>query len=525
VTFASRETRSAVLAGFTIRGGLTTQSGGGVLVGSSSPTIRGNIITANRACTGVGVYSTFGSPLIEHNRITGNTIHGCTGGWGIGVYIGGNSSAEVIGNEITNNTGEAATGGGLALFAAGSAVVRDNLIAGNATSGPLGCGFGGGIATANFSAAKIINNVIVGNSACIAGGIQWGGSTGSNLFVNNTVADNEASIKWPGVYVSGFDSRNQLHNNIFAAKSGPAFFCENAATLSSPVMKGNDIFTGQGSAYGGTCTDQSGLNGNISADPQFVNAAGRDYRLRGSSAAIDTGNDAAPFLPSADNAGYARIGDGNADGTAHVDMGAFEYRNHAPVVFAGNDQTVDAGAACRGPIAVSGNATDADGDTLTFSWTTPLGTMSGPAQALVLPPGVYTLVLTVDDGNGGSASDSIVVAVRDTTPPSIGMVTASPSKIAKTNHEMVPVVLTVSATDGCGGPVSCRIVSVASNEAVDGTGDGDTGPDWEITGPLTLKLRGERSAQGSGRVYTITVECLDAAGNRSTSTVTVTVPR
>jgi hypothetical protein len=525
VTFGSRETRSAVLSGFTIRGGLTTHAGGGILIGSSSPTIRGNVITANRACTGVGVYSSFGSPLIEHNRITGNTIHGCTGGWGIGVYIGGNSAAEVIGNEITDNTGEAATGGGLALFAAGSALVRDNLIARNATSGPLGCGFGGGIATANFSSARIINNVIVGNTACIAAGIQWGGSTGSNLFVNNTVADNEASIKWPGVYVSGFDSRNQLHNNIFSAKSGPAFYCENAATLSSPVMKGNDIYTGQGAAYGGTCTDQSGLNGNLSADPQFVNAAGGDYRLRGSSPAVDSGNDAAPSLPSTDVAGFARIADGNADGATHVDMGAFEYRNRAPVVFAGNDQTVDAGAGCQGPIVVSGTASDADGDALTYIWTTPLGTMNGPAQALVLPPGVYTLVLTVDDGNGGSASDSMVVTVRDTDPPAISAVAATPSRITKTNHEMVPVVLAVSASDGCGGPVSCRIVSVSSSESVDGTGDGDTSPDWEITGPLTLKLRGERSAQGSGRIYTITVECLDAAGNRSTSTVTVTVSR
>src|SRR6185503_10328450 len=126
---------------------------------------------------------------------------------------------------------------------------------------------------------------------------------------------------------------------------------------------------------------------------------------------------------------------------------------------------------------------------------------------------------------GGSASDSMVVTVRDTDPPAIATVSATPSRIMKTNHEMVPVAVTVSASDGCGGPVTCRIVSVASNEPVDGASDGDTAPDWEITGPLTVKLRGERSGQGNGRVYTITVECTDAAGNRSTSTVTVTVPR
>lgn len=55
-------------------------------------------------------------------------------------------------------------------------------------------------------------------------------------------------------------------------------------------------------------------------------------------------------------------------------------------------------------------------------------------------------------------------------------------------------------------------------------GGGDTPPDWVITGPLTVDLRAERSGKGSGRVYTITVECSDASGNTATKTVTVTVP-
>jgi hypothetical protein len=73
--------------------------------------------------------------------------------------------------------------------------------------------------------------------------------------------------------------------------------------------------------------------------------------------------------------------------------------------------------------------------------------------------------------------------------------------------------------------VVCRIISVASNEPVEGLGDGDTAPDWLVTGNLTLNLRAERSGKGAGRVYTMTVECADASGNRSTKAVTVTVPR
>ena len=55
-------------------------------------------------------------------------------------------------------------------------------------------------------------------------------------------------------------------------------------------------------------------------------------------------------------------------------------------------------------------------------------------------------------------------------------------------------------------------------------GDGNTAPDWEITGPLTVDLRAERAGGGDGRVYTITVECSDASGNKSWTTVEVKVP-
>ena len=73
-------------------------------------------------------------------------------------------------------------------------------------------------------------------------------------------------------------------------------------------------------------------------------------------------------------------------------------------------------------------------------------------------------------------------------------------------------------------PQITEIISVFSNEPADGLGAGDTAPDVEITGDLSLNLRAERSGKGTGRVYTITVECSDASGNTSTRSVDVTVP-
>ena len=522
VTFSSGEPRAAVLSGFTVRNGASIHAGGGVYIANSSPTVRDNVVTGNRSCTGVGVYSYFSSPLIQRNRIVGNTIQGCTGGWGIGIYVGGNSSAELVDNEIADNTGGAASGGGIALFAAGTVVVQGNLIARNVTNGVGGCGYGGGIAAANFVQAKVVNNLIVGNAACSGGGIYWTGSVGANVFVNNTIAGNAATVSYQGIYASGFDSRNQLHNNIITAASGAALYCQNAPAVPSPVLNANDVFTAAGDAYGGACLDRTGQDGNISADPRFVDAAAGDYRATMESPVVDTGNDAAPGLPATDLPGQPRTVDGDADGTPHVDMGAFEYRNRAPVVNAGSDRTVDAGADCVGRLTLTATASDADGDPLTFTWTGPFGTVSGPSAVLALPPGTHVITVIARDANGGSGSDTVVVTVRDATAPAIASVTASPSVLMRANREMVPVTVTVSAADGCGGPVTCRIVSVASNEPVQGNGGAS---DWEITGDLTVTLRAERSGRGDGRVYTITVECVDTSGNKSTSTATVTVPR
>jgi hypothetical protein len=88
---------------------------------------------------------------------------------------------------------------------------------------------------------------------------------------------------------------------------------------------------------------------------------------------------------------------------------------------------------------------------------------------------------------------------------------------------MVPVSVAVSVADVCDTTPSCQIKSVASNEPINGTGDGNTDPDWVITGPLTLQLRAERAGNGTGRTYTITVECTDGSGNSSTKDVTIVV--
>jgi hypothetical protein len=123
--------------------------------------------------------------------------------------------------------------------------------------------------------------------------------------------------------------------------------------------------------------------------------------------------------------------------------------------------------------------------------------------------------------------DVPVSGTLETTPPIINSLSATPNVLLKpSNHKMVPVTVSVSVTDNCDPSVaqSCHIESIVSNEPVSGTGEGDTEPDWEITGSLTANIRAERAGSGSGRIYTVFVRCTDNAGNSSGTATQVTVP-
>jgi hypothetical protein len=306
--------QTPVLRGFTVRNGYAFPDAGGVYTYGGPALIEENLITSNHGCFGSGLEANFSSATIRANVISDNHQN-CSGGYGGGIVVLGAGTTKVLGNVIDGNSN--GSGGGIALFAAGAPTLSGNVIRNNS-----GGSEGGGISMGNSSNALIVNNMIVGNSASAGGGITWQGGPGP-VVVNNTIASNGAS-RGSAVFANGSDVTSRLVNNILVGSGSAAVLdCDGTFGSTVPVIAFNDVFhSASGAAYGGICTDQTGLNGNISAAPLFVDVATGNFHLNPDSPAVDAGTNTE--APPTDIDGDPRPLDGNGDGTAVADMGADE---------------------------------------------------------------------------------------------------------------------------------------------------------------------------------------------------------
>jgi len=268
--------------------------GGGIEVQNSQCVVSDNRIDQNGADFGAGLNVVGGSPLITRNQITGN-VAAQSGG---GVYLDGSLSAVVTGNAIFSNS-STYYGGGVGAFG-GTPIISNNLITGNdATfSGPGGYfSFGGGVDVA-YSNARITNNTVVGNKADVGGGISvYDVASATPRVANNVIYKNTGSTRSGGLDVSA-DAAQVLSNVLF---SNSRTDCDGLAA--------------------NPCADPS----NLFLDPLLVNPStqGADYRLQPGSPAIDSGT--AAGAPADDYRGQRRPLDGNHDGVATVDRGAYEF--------------------------------------------------------------------------------------------------------------------------------------------------------------------------------------------------------
>jgi hypothetical protein len=316
VTFSSGETSSALLDGFTLTHGFDVNHGGGVTVLNSSPTIQHNVITANRSISGAGVYVLGGSPIIQFNSINNNSQSGGSGGMGGGIYLEQAPDPQVRNNTISRNSLPLGGNGGGIGSDKSAGVIIANFIVQNSVSNA-----GGGIAVTDGAGGVIVNNLFVENSdSGVGDGITVANSVpgAGPYIINNTFLNN--------VFLVGYIANVVTENNVvYTTGTKVPFTCKTALGTQLPTISNNDFFSTTNTPNGGLCGGIAGTSGNIALDPRFVNELGGGSQPSATSPAIDAGDNSALGLPASDFSGNSRISDGDNDGTATVDMGAFEY--------------------------------------------------------------------------------------------------------------------------------------------------------------------------------------------------------
>lgn len=92
--------------------------------------------------------------------------------------------------------------------------------------------------------------------------------------------------------------------------------------------------------------------------------------------------------------------------------------NQDPTANAGADQSIECASPGSTPVALDGSgSSDPDaGQTLRYTWTWSIGgqdfSADGVSPNINLPLGTHTITLTVNDGNGGTASDTVQISIH-----------------------------------------------------------------------------------------------------------------
>lgn len=312
-------------------------AGGGVdslaTLNLSDSTIRGNT-----ARFGGGISSSGGPVTINRSSVLGNTARDSGGG----IRHSGPIGMEV--NDSTIQGNNAPIGGGMALFGS-SATIRRSTLSGNTAS------IGGGIGSLpddqftvppRASTLTVEQSALRGNTATIFGGGIF--NFPSTLALTNGTVSGNAASQGGGLFNEGSAT---LTNSTFSGNTarpagggilnapGNAVTLLNTVVANSPFdsnCSGAITSNGHNLSSDGSCAllgpgDLNNANPNLG--PLADNGGPtQTHALPAGSPAIDAGSNTG--CPSTDQRGFLRPTDGNGDGSAICDIGAYEFQLPIP---------------------------------------------------------------------------------------------------------------------------------------------------------------------------------------------------
>ena len=178
----------------------------------------------------------------------------------------------------------------------------------------------GVLSFANISSPRIFNNLIHDND-CRGLNLTMPREAQPVVF-NNTLVRNPV-----GMHLDGLSNSGQIYRNNIVADNGIGL--DVLVVFDDPLVAfwENNLLFANDLQYLGI-SDQTGINGNLSQDPQFVDSEFDYFALTPSSPAIDAGNAEGLPMPATDFEGSPRIQDATGKGP-RVDIGAFEGQSQA----------------------------------------------------------------------------------------------------------------------------------------------------------------------------------------------------
>lgn len=364
--------RGQQLRNLFITGNRAVSWGGGVLIEDNGSSTRDDAVLENcfigANSADAPVSNTGGSGVCVKNRalrmvqcqINDNEITAAGGSTGGAILVLDNASITMMDCEVNQNRCNGYGAAGIMVTPLGFARITNTSVRQNTNAG-YGAGgmllFGRALLTnCDFwsNRSNSAGNATGGGGLCVGVFDIFSNERGNATLVNCTFANNHVDGTTPyfaaGVRVYAElpfpnDRRSgvcKAYNCIFYGNTaGNANLADETRQIYGSVAAGMMIADVtvrssciQGLGGGGLPASFAGF-ANIGLDPRFKSSGTGNITLESDSPCIDLGNsliDIDPFatglqrLPEFESSGKTRIADGNGDGIAAVDMGAFEYR-------------------------------------------------------------------------------------------------------------------------------------------------------------------------------------------------------
>jgi len=293
------------LNGLTLRNGsvprpadISLDGGGGAIyvVGGGFLSLNNVSVSGNTATSGAIAIDDGGSLTA-----TGSTFSGNTASFGAALFT--NGSATIANTTISGNSASSSTvgGGGILIAVGANATISGSTLSGNNATN------GGAIHTRG--SLSLVNSTLSANAARNGGGGLYVGG-GSATLSNATLNANSADVQGGGILNSGGSA---IVRNSIVANSPSGGTCAGQVTSAGYNLDGAQTcaFAGPG--------DLAGINPQL-GPLQNNGGTTMTHALLPLSPAIDAGN----ACESIDQRGQRRPTDGNGDGAARCDIGAFE---------------------------------------------------------------------------------------------------------------------------------------------------------------------------------------------------------